>query len=380
MKSVLLCLLLSISMAAFAQKSTSPLDSSRTTFTIFLKDGGEYVGRIVARDSIKVVVRRKGGGLSYLAPSDITRIEPYQSKIRTQGREQQQITLTDGTVYRGQIEKQDSVMVLLRRRGGRSVLSPKEIAKIEPIADVADEEVPFSVNTMPVASTGSENNQFPWLLYNQTAIPLKAGRLTYRNIWVLYNELSYGLFGFITVRASITPSFSGQTFYNSTVYTRPSVGGKLSIPLGRVYIGGDLNYRWAERSTFPYYDPFYGPSNRNQRERTVTGFVTFGSTKGNLTLGYTNQKITNRLSDRNSIDVGFAAPLGRRLSLISDNRILIGQNSYNYDRFSQISGVLRINRPRHAFDVGLLVAIRDEDKLRLYPLPYVAYNMRLSRR
>jgi sRNA-binding regulator protein Hfq len=377
MKSVLLFLLLSIPMVTLAQKSGIPLDSSRTTYTIFLKDGGEYIGRIISRDAIKVIVRRKGGGLSYVAPSDITRIEPYQGKIRTGGREQQQITLTDGTVYRGQIEKQDSTMVLLRRRGGKSILSPKEIAKIEPIVDVVDDESPVSVATVSTSSTGSQSNQFPWLLYNQTAIPLKSGQLTYRNIWILYNELSYGFFGFITLRASITPSFSGSTFYNSTLYTRPSVGGKLSIPIGpNVHIGGDLSFRWTERILYGY---FY-QDRRNQRERNLTGFITFGTTKSNLTFGYSDLKGDNSFNRRQSIDVGFVAPIGRRLSLISDNRILIGQNSYDYDRFSQLSGVLRLNRPRHAFDMGLLVAIRDEDKLRFYPLPYVAFNRRLSRK
>ena len=326
MKSVLLCLLLSLPIAVFSQTSTTPIDSSRTTFTISLKDGGQYVGRIVGRDSIKVVVRRKGGGLSYLAPSDITRIEPYQGRTRT--REYKQPAVVE---------------------------QPTE---------------------QPVATKTGDNNQFPWLLGNQTALPLKAGQLTYRNIWVLYNEVSYGLLGFITLRASVTPSFSGQTFYNSTLYTRPSVGGKLSIPLGNVHIGGDLSYRWTERSRFYFYDR----GNFNQRERTLSGLITFGSTKSNLTLGYTNQKIENRPSDRNSVDIGFVAPIGRRLSLISDNRILIGKNSYDYDRFSQISGVLRLNRARHAFDLGVLIAIRDEDKLRFYPLPYVAYTMRLSRK
>ena len=326
MKSVLLCLLLSLPIAVFSQTSTAPVDSSRTTFTIFLKDGGQYVGRIVGRDSIKVVVRRKGGGLSYLAPADITRIERYQGRTHTREYEQPSV-----------------------------IEQPTE---------------------QPVATKTGDNNQFPWLLSNQTALPLKAGQLTYRNIWVLYNEVSYGLLGFITLRASVTPSFSGQTFYNSTLYTRPSVGGKLSIPLGNVHIGGDLSYRWTERSRFYFYDR----GNFNQRERTLSGLITFGSTKSNLTLGYTNQKIEYRPSDRNSVDIGFVAPIGRRLSLISDNRILIGKNSYDYDRFSQISGVLRLNRARHAFDLGVLVAIRDEDKLRFYPLPYVAYTMRLSRK
>lgn len=367
MKSVLFCLLLSIPIVAFSQKtSITPSDSSRTTFTIYLKDGGQYIGRIVQRDAIKVVVRRQGGGLSYLAPSDITRIEPYQVNVRTRGREQYTVTMTDGTIYTGEIRERDSIRVVLRRRGGESILSSKEIARIEPVSDV-------ETNGIPKVLAASGENQFPWLLYNQTAIPLKAGQLTYRNIWVLYNELSYGLFGFITLRASITPSFSGQTFYNSTLYTRPSVGGKLSIPLGNVHIGGDLSYRWTERSEF-----FYTRTNR--RERTLTGFVTFGSTKSNLTLAYSDLKTVNSFDRRQSIDVGFVAPIGRRLSLISENRILVGQNSYDYDRFSQISGVLRINRPRHAFDLGFLVAIRDEDKLRFYPLPYVAYNMRLSKK
>lgn len=377
MKSVLLCLLLSIPMATFAQKSTISPDSSRTTFAIFLKDGGEYVGRIVARDSIKVVIKRKGGGLSYLAPSDITRIELYEGKFRTNGRPQHQITLTDGTIYRGEIEKQDSLMILLRRRGGKSILAVKEIAKIEPIVPVVDEETPTSATTMPVTSAGSQNNQFPWLLYNQTALPLKAGQLTYRNISILYNELAYGFFGFITLRASITPSFSGPAFYSSTLYTRPSVGGKFSVPIGKIaHIGADLSYRWSERTRLGY---FY-PDRRNQRERNLSTFITFGSTISNLTFGYSDLRVASSSDQRQSIDIGFVAPIGRRLSLISDNRILVGQNSYNYDRFSQLSAVLRLNRPRHAFDLGILAAIRDEDKLRLYPLPYVAFNMRLSRK
>lgn len=372
MKSVLLCLLLSIPIVAFSQQtSVTLLDSSRTTFTIFLKDGGQYVGRIVQRDAIKVVVRRQGGGLSYLAPSDITRIERYQANIRTRGREQYTVNMTDGTVYTGQIRERDSIRVVLRRRGGESILSPREIAGIEP---VLVEET--AVSTAPGSSTTSGGNQFPWLLTTQTAIPLKAGQFTYRNIWILYNELSYGLFGFIMLRASITPSFSGQTVYNSTLYTRPSVGGKLSIPLGNVHIGGDISYRWSERSEYGYYTF----QRVNRRERTFSGFVTFGTTKSNLTLGYSDLKTVYNFDRRKSIDVGFVAPIGRRLSLVSDNRILVGQNSYDYDRFSQISGVLRLNRPRHAFDTGILMAIREEDRLRFYPLPYVAYNMRLSKK
>jgi len=369
MKSVLLFLLLSIPLVAFSQQtSVAPLDSSRTNFTIYLKDGGQYVGRIIERDAIKVVVRRQGGGLSYVAPSDITRIEPFLSRVRTRGREKYTVTMTDGTVYTGEIRERDSIRVVLRRRGGESILSPKEIARIEPVS-----EAETATSVSPTSSTLSAGNQFPWLLYNQTAIPLKAGQLTYRNIWILYNELSYGLFGFITLRASITPSFSGQTFYNSTLYTRPSVGGKLSIPIGSVHIGGDLSYRWAERSEF-----FYTRTNR--RERTLSGFVTFGSIRSNLTLAYSDLKTVNSFDRRKTIDVGFVAPIGRRLSLVSDNRILVGQNSYDYDRFSELSGVLRINRPRHAFYLGILMAIRDEDQLRFYPLPYVAYNMRLSRK
>jgi hypothetical protein len=322
----------------------------------------------VQRDAIKVVVRRQGGGLSYLAPSDITRIEPYQPNVRTRGREHYNVTMTDGTVYTSEIRERDSIQVVLRRRGGESILSPKEIARIERVSET---EAPASTTSTVSASGG--DNQFPWLLYNQTAIPLKAGQLTYRNIWVLYNELSYGLFGFITLRAGVTPSFSGQIVYNSTLYTRPSVGGKLSIPLGNVHVGGDLSYRWTDRSEFFY-------TRRNQREQTLTGFVTFGSAKSNLTLAYSDLKTVNRFDRRKSIDVGFIASIGRRLSLISDNRILVGQNSYDYNRFSQISGVLRLNRPRHAFDLGILMAIRDEDRLRFYPLPYVAFNMRLSKK
>lgn len=377
MRSVLSLLLFLLSFSVTAQTSVAPLDSSRTVFSIYLKDGGYYVGRIVKRDAIKVVVRRAGGELSYLAPADITRIEPFQKRIKLRGREIYNVTLTDGTVYTGEITQRDSLRVILRRRGGESILSPKEIAKIEQVledgqAQVASGGVP--VQTAPPSRF--EGNQFPWLLYNQTGIPLRQGQLTYRNIWVLYNEVSYGLLSFLSLRASITPSFQTPNFFEGTLYTRPSLGAKLSIPLGKVHVGGDISYRWTEGTEYGF---FY--RDRNYRERTLSGFIAFGTIQQNLTLAYTHMKRADSfINDRQSIDVGFVVPIGRRLSLVSDNRLLVGQNQYNWERFSQISGVLRLNRPRHAFDMGVLVAIRDDNQLRLYPLPYVAFNTRLSRK
>ncbi|TAE34415.1 MAG: hypothetical protein EAZ91_00455 [Cytophagales bacterium] len=381
MRSLLLFLVLLLPTTLCAQGPTAPIDSSRTTFTIFLRDGGQYVGRIVERDSIKVVVRRQGGGLSYLAPADITRIEPYRGNVRTRGRNLVNITLTDGSIYTGEITQQDSLKVVLRRRGGESILSSKEIRKIEPVLDTTDPGTGQSVDPTsaerPQSISRFENNQFPWLLYNQTGMPLKAGQLTYRNIWFLYNEISYGLLSFLTVRASVTPSFFGQRFFEDAIYTRPSLGAKLSIPLGStVRVGADLGYQWNDGRQYNFF------INRSTflRDRVLTGFLAFGSTKGNLTLGYTNSKPNENRSARNSMDIGFVAPIGRRLSLVSDNRILLGARSYDYERFSQISGVLRLNRPRHAFDLGVLVAMRDEDRLRFYPMPYIAFNTRLSRR
>lgn len=378
MKSVLLWLLLFIPFTLFAQQTVAPLDSSRTTFTIFLKDGGQYVGRIVERDAIKVVVRRQGGGLSYLAPADITRIEPYQPKVRTRGRDKVNITMTDGTVYTGEIREQDSTRVILRRRGGESILSPKEITKIEPVSDETGNLPTTSAGLTTPSASQDEDNQFPWLLYNQTAIPLKGGQLAYRNIWLLYNEISFGLLNFLTLRASVTPSYSGTFFADNTIYTRPALGAKLSLPLKNVVFGVDYTHRWTQRTEY-----YWGPVRpRNEQIQVWTGFVTIGSLQRNFTLGYSNlRSSTTGVLPRNSIDIGFVTSIGRRLSFVSDNRFLLNKANYRYDyRFSQVSGVVRINRPRHAFDLGVLVAIRDENMLRFFPLPYLAFNTRLGRK
>ncbi|KAB7731028.1 hypothetical protein F5984_09385 [Rudanella paleaurantiibacter] len=377
MKTVLLTLLLSVPLSLSAQKNAAPLDSSRTTFSIFLRDGGQYVGRIISRDSLKVVVRRQGGGLSYLAPADITRIEPYQSAVRNRGRNLYAVTLTDGTIYTGQIRERTESRVVIRRRGGESILSPAEITRIEPLSETAPADV-----VIPTAGEPNQNpsargeNAYPWLLNSQTAIPLKAGQATYRNIWVLYNEVAVGLFNFLTLRASVTPSFGGSTFYNSTLYTRPAAGLKLSIPLGSVHLGGTLDYQFFEGWRYAQFS-----SRRTyRRQRTLGGMVTFGGTSRNLTLGYTSVKADIGEADRRSLDIGFVAPLGRRVSLICDNRVLLTRESYWDGHFSQVSAVFRLNRARHAFDLGALIPIRDEDRLRVFPLPYLGYNLRLSRR
>ena len=77
-------------------------------------------------------------------------------------------------------------------------------------------------------------------------------------------------------------------------------------------------------------------------------------------------------------------PIGSRLTFVSDNVVRLDNLAYYDDSNwnAQVSLALRIERPRHAFDLGLLGLGYKEnyasDKA-VRVLPYFGYNLRIGR-
>ena len=343
MKTVLLSLLLLaaplLPRPTLAQTpNTAPVDTIRSrNYAIYLNDGLALYGRIIRRDSSNYTVRLRNGLITYV-PLD-----------------------------------------LLKRLGaGR----PK-----------TDRQDPATVQKLPGAAAdttvrkGLYANRFgPYLLFNQTAFNPDAGRMYYRNQYGLVNQLDYGLTKFWSVGATVAPF--DWFLKEKGVLQNVILNSKITFPVGPwLRLGTNATYRPAYTKTTTYIL-------RVVDQWQLEALASFGNSQQNITLAY-GWKLSKAYNGRPApsyVRIGAMIKLALKLSFVSDN-ILAGRDQFGNDTGSQFSGVFRLDRRRHSFDVGVLGLVRDEYRYssfpgsggsysyrerKLFPLPYIGYNLLLK--
>ena len=119
------------------------------------------------------------------------------------------IYLNDGNALCGRIIRQDSSNYTVRLRNGFVTYVPLDLFKnLGPGRPKLPKSNPNLTTTVTIdtARKGYFANQFgPYLLFNQTAFNPKAGRLYYRNPYVVINQLDYGITKFWSVGATVSP-------------------------------------------------------------------------------------------------------------------------------------------------------------------------------
>lgn len=127
------------------------------------------------------------------------------------------VQMNDGNEFIGHIVSQDtSILVLHTDKLGKLTFNKKDIVRITPIK-------PESVKA---GQYWFENPQSARYLWSPNGYGLKKGEGYYQNIWVLFNQVSYGVTNNFSIGAGILPVFlfgGGVT----PVWITP----KLSIPV-----------------------------------------------------------------------------------------------------------------------------------------------------
>ncbi|QJD80399.1 hypothetical protein [Spirosoma rhododendri] len=396
MKTVLFCLLLLSAYAASAQSfRISPQDTQRKESFVLMRDGTVLKGQILRQDSSIISVRRRGGDMSFVEADQVVSIsdkEPEEMRPAEPANGSYQVfVFRDGTQIEGTFVKRDSTMITVRKRNGRlTYFEPELLLKSD------------SVSTLTTVPVNKHRNRFPtWMLTGQTAYNPEKGRFYYRNTWLLLNEFTYGITKFWSVSANfVTPipyllvreTYAGGG--SAYVQNNSSISTRFSAALGQ-YVHAAV--------TVSYRQPYGYPQGKG--EGTFRGLLTLGSSQNNLTLGYGLVATRARfliyynppyyssappvysygIPNRSFLIVGLVQKLSPGLTLISDNQIRLDNVNFYVDTNwkTSLSAALRIDRPRHAFDLGLFGYVNAGEYRvngkRVNILPYVGYNLLIGK-
>jgi hypothetical protein len=301
--------------------------------------------------------------------------------------------LNDGTALYGRIIRRDSSNYTVRLRNGLITYVPLDLLKnLGPGRPKPTETTPDLTTPVVIDTTrkGYYANRFgPYLLFNQTAFNPDAGRMYYRNQYGIINQFDFGLTKFWSIGATVAPItwfLTDQGVVQSFV-----LQSKITFPIGPwLRLGAGAIYRpgYTQRSDFSSYKVL--------EQWQLEALATFGDSQRNITFAYGQMFGKGYIKPRPSyVRIGAVMKLAPKLSFVSDN-IFSGNDQFGSDAGSQFSGVFRLDRRRHSFDVGVLGLVRDEYSYRpypsyssyypsgglypyrerkLYPLPYVGYNL-----
>lgn len=396
MKTVLFCLLLLAPLLGPAQSFTiTPQDTQRRESFLLMRDGTVLKGRIMRQDSSIISVRRRGGNMSFVEADQVVSVSDKQpEEVRTAepaNGSYQVFVFRDGTQVEGTFVKRDSTMITVRKRNGKlTYFEPELLLKAD------------SVSTLTTVPVNQYRNRFPtWMLTGQTAYNPEKGRFYYRNTWLLLNEFTYGITKFWSVGANFVSPIPyllvGAAYVTggaAYVQNNTSINTRLNATL-------DQNVHLAVIAS--YRQPYGFPQGRG--EGTFRGLLTLGSSQNNVTLGYTFVGTraqfqytyydpyssaspyynTYSIPNREFLTIGLVQKLSRSLTLISDNQIRLGTIGFRPDSYwrTALSATLRIDRPRHAFDLGLLGYVNAGEyrinNKRVNILPYVGYNLLIGK-
>ncbi|MBD2703488.1 hypothetical protein IC229_22780 [Spirosoma sp. BT702] len=399
MKTVLLFLLI-IPFFAWAQRlQVSPDDLLRKQSYLLLRDGSVVYGRIVQQDSSVVKVRLRGGAISYVETDQIVRISaskvaPIKERIQ---RPSTVFVLKDGTRLPGTFVRQNNTMITVRKASGQlTYFEPELLLRVDTIragmlpSRDSVEQGWQEAGGASLAKPSFTNKFSPFMLTNPTAFNLEKGRFYYRNTLLLLNEIDYGITKNWSVGADFCPIINDLKF------------GSYSVMVASFRFKTKLAFQVSDQFRFGV-NAIYQPKQRGDivftpEQVILQGVVSIGNSQRNATIGYGMRLLTNSISGSSSIyssfyarkqtyiSIGVMQKISRNLTLLSDN--MIYKNLYFGGNGVDVSVALRLDRQRHAFDLGVLSTLQSYTyysfsssgtKLQANFYPYLAYNLLIGR-
>ncbi|MBO0947768.1 hypothetical protein [Fibrella forsythiae] len=382
MKTLLTLLLLGSLQTLLAQPGQSGKQTPVLHFVLI--DSTIVSGRVIKQDSSMVVVRKRNGDLTYLETYQIVRRSDIMPQRPDQpGETISSFSLRDGATVTGRVIKRTPLAIVVRQQNGTlSYIDPGDVLSTDTEA-----------GTLPTGTlSGPDGNVpagSPYLLNSHTAYTPRSGQVYYRNTNLIRNELELGITNGwslgIVYNPLITSLYASSVLINDAIYTNSDFGTqiytRIGIPIGRkVRVGAELRTHLQ----YPEYAPTMRTSFLGQAQLSI------GDQISNVTLGY-----TFKLGDQNAallnegaLTIGVRQYLSPSLSFVSDNSIKL-VTSFS-SPFARLAAALRIHRRHHAFDIGVLSAVNRyiyssyygyyswQTKFNAYP--YLGYSVQFGRR
>ncbi len=391
MKTVLLFLLLSPVIVWAQQIKITPEDTRRKHSYLLMRDGSVVRGQIIRQDSSIITVKKRAGDMTFIEADQVVTISSTRpdESVRSGNIPATIFVLKDGLQVAGKFIRRDSTMITVQKTNGQlTYFEPELLVRVDTVQAKADVD-----STIPVApGNRTFPNRFsPWLLTGQTAYNPEKGRLYYRNTFLLLNEFQYGITRNWSIGVNLNPFFGSyypennprETVLGATI----RFNSKLTFPIGEQFrVGINAVYQPRQKGYF------FG-LNENL---IIQGLMSFGDSQRNATLGY-----GMRVYSTNSpvlkipfVSVGVMHKIARNLTFLSDNTFYLNSYSYYGGTSAELSVALRLNRRRHAFDLGALASVRPyysfyyspypsslpQVETRAYFSPYIAYNLIIGRK
>jgi len=207
-------------------------------------------------------------------------------------------------------------------------------------------------------------NQFGYKYFlTHSAVPVTPKKWYYSNQYILFSNFNYG------ISKRLSAGMTCITFNPLALFS----------PKLKFTFNPDRKVKFAINAQYLYVR---GWNSSNGYEGYNNGFfqaiVTSGSAQNNFTIGI------GKFISQGGVEQGYIATLALvkkvspKLSFITENNLLIGsKNSYT---LGLLSAGMRFNRKNHAFDLGVLApAIIGRPDIFAIPIPFISYNLRLSR-
>lgn len=266
------------------------------------------------------------------------------------------LKMEDGSVINGiMVDRTDTHVTVNTASAGDITIAIEAIKDIEYIDDVRN--IMFDKNGYPVDFYNSTR-----YLINPTGYGLKKGQSYYENIYLFLNSYTYG----ITDNISVT----GGAEIASILF-----GPQIPLLFGSVKFSkpfGNQKGAFGVNTTFIVL-----PQQSFASVALVSGSVTFGSRNNNVSVG-TGFGIS--LEDGSGteglvpLNIGFMTRLSEKISLVSDNTILI------FDGDSEVLASLGVRihfqKVGAALNLGLLRPLAEIDIL---GIPYVAATIPIGK-
>ncbi|GAB3956427.1 hypothetical protein GCM10028805_46260 [Spirosoma harenae] len=361
-----------------------------------MRDGSVVRGQIIRQDSSLITVRVRGGDFSYVEADQVARISavhPDESAIKTLTDSPATSTvfvLKDGTQLPGTFVRQNNIMITVRKRNGQlTYFEPELLLRVDTVRS------DMHANGIVTSGKPLYVNQFSaFLPFNPTAFNPEKGRFYYRNTLLILNELYYGVTSNWSVGVNVNPFFGS---FEKTNSARETVLG--------------ATYRFFSRLTFPIGDQFrfgvnamYQPRQKGyfyamEQQIVLQGLLSFGNTQRNVTMGYGMRILPDYDFDLYSktpfISAGLMHKLSGSLTILSDNTFYL--NPYLSNGSANLSLAFRLDRQRHAFDLGAVAVVQPRftyysgttypggyyssmPSTYSYFYPYIAYNLLIGRK